>query len=72
MSDNFRQAVEKIFKATHDDTERIELILSAHNAELDRIAESLPPCKIFTSSDILPLAAQRASDRAYIQAQKGS
>jgi hypothetical protein len=42
MDKTFKQQVEEIFKVTHDDLERIELILSAHNAEPEA---EMPPIK---------------------------
>ena len=76
MSDKtFKQQVEEILH--HCDREekcgwpycdscdyRVDRILVAHNAELDRIAEEVPPCAFVYDADNVV--------KDYIQAQKGS
>ena len=78
MSDKtFKQQVDKIFKATRDEQERKELILSAHNAELDRIEREMPfrcaNCGIEDAGicDRHECVDQQLIDcQVYIQAQK--
>jgi hypothetical protein len=85
MSD-FKQAVEEILH--HCDKEekcgwpycdscdyRVDRILAAHNAELDRIADSLPHCKLeeydfFDVNINNATKVQLNADQDYVRAQK--
>jgi hypothetical protein len=58
--------------------EQTDCILSAHNAELDRIAEGITTRQLVERRDEQPdmfdvgAFSQKVADKAYIQAQKGS